>query len=580
MRYLRMLSNSLVAAGLTSAYVLVLVLQLNPHLSLAPERLWPIASTIGLYYGIHFAVVFYVLLVGRQLLAEELFSPAWISVGVLVWFGAAAAAGGAALVFLNARVFATVLQAATVHRMMLAAASLVAAAVLFVGLALLRAGTAPSARRPIAVLLVAVAAASVAVPVALRGRGVPLGLAAYPTGTAAPAAVRAPRVIVLAVDGASLDFVSTATSEGRLPNFGRLLDGGATEHMRTLRPASAEVVWAAAATGKLPQKNGIRSAAVYRMGGSPEAIELLPDYVYGHGLLRFGLLRDEPHTAAALVARPLWSILSGAGIQVGVVGWPLTHPAPAVRGYVVSDAYVKLAATPSGIAEAAGLYPPERQLEATRAIDTGPDAAPPVTASEPGRLAIDDTPARTDRSYERIAQALDAVDPAQVRMLRYRSLDIVGHQYLRYAMPAEFGDVTDEERRRFGGVLEQHYRLVDEAIGRAIAGLEADDLLLVVSAYGMEPLSPAKRLLERVAGDPDLSGTHDAAPDGFVIAYGDRVARGRRAVRASAVDIAPTLLYYLGLPAGRDMDGVTRTELFEPRFTAERPITFIPSYDR
>ena len=40
-------------------------------------------------------------------------------------------------------------------------------------------------------------------------------------------------------------------------------------------------------------------------------------------------------------------------------------------------------------------------------------------------------------------------------------------------------------------MLEQHYALIDEAIGRAIAALGPDDLLLVVSGYGMEPLGSA-----------------------------------------------------------------------------------------
>ena len=37
---------------------------------------------------------------------------------------------------------------------------------------------------------------------------------------------------------------------------------------------------------------------------------------------------------------------------------------------------------------------------------------------------------------------------------------------------------------------------------------------------------------------------------------------------------------FLGLPLGRDMDGYARTDLFQPAFTEERPITFIPTYDR
>jgi len=37
---------------------------------------------------------------------------------------------------------------------------------------------------------------------------------------------------------------------------------------------------------------------------------------------------------------------------------------------------------------------------------------------------------------------------------------------------------------------------------------------------------------------------------------------------------------YLGLPIGRDMDGNARPDLFQAAFTADRPITFIPTYER
>src|SRR2546428_7820879 len=90
MRYLRMLSNSVVAGVLASCYVLVLILQLNPRLPINPRQLAPIAGTIGLYYAVHLTAVFYVMLVLRQLFARELFSPAWLSVGVLSWLGAGA----------------------------------------------------------------------------------------------------------------------------------------------------------------------------------------------------------------------------------------------------------------------------------------------------------------------------------------------------------------------------------------------------------------------------------------------------------------------------------------------------------
>ena len=140
--------------------------------------------------------------------------------------------------------------------------------------------------------------------------------------------------------------------------------------------------------------------------------------------------------------------------------------------------------------------------------------------------------------------------------------------------------MTEDERRRLGSVLERHYGVIDEAIGRAMSGLGPDDLLVVVSGFGMEPLGFGKRLIERAIGDPEISGTHEAAPDGFLLAYGASVARGRQQARASVVDVAPTILYFLGLPLGRDMDGYARTDLFQRSFTEERPIAFIPTYDR
>ena len=116
MRYLRMLSNSIAAAVLASTYVVTLVLQLNPTLPLHPARLVPIATTVGLFYALHLTVLFYVVLVLRQLFARELFSPAWISIGVLTWLGAAAAAAGAALMWANLGTFQLVLEPDTVRR--------------------------------------------------------------------------------------------------------------------------------------------------------------------------------------------------------------------------------------------------------------------------------------------------------------------------------------------------------------------------------------------------------------------------------------------------------------------------------
>jgi hypothetical protein len=584
----------MVAALLAAGYVFAVVLQLNPTLSLDPLRLLPVALTVVLFYAALLTAFFFACLVLRDLFAREPFSPAWLSVTLLSWLAAASAVSGALLMWLNARNFELALPSSTVDVMIRGMLIVAAASVLFVVVGVLRVQFDSSLRRMWALVLAVVATCSLGVPIAIRGRGVPAAPEAQPVDATGDvtSVERLSHVTILAVDAASLEVITNATADGRLPNFGQLLDAGAVMHLATIHPTSADAVWAAAATGKLPRKNGVRSVGTYRLARRStrarhpgadgphdrEVLQLLPEYCYANALLRFGLLVVEPHTSTAFRARPFWSILSALKIPVAVAGWPLTQPAPAVFGYLVSDAYLRRVGAAAAIEDSSSLYPPEALAELADVAHVLPPDE--LDAGPAARGGVGDTPGRVDRTVDEIVDTLENTRPTQVEAIRYQSLDPIGHYYLRYATPSAFGDVTDDERRSLGPVLDAHYALIDAAIGRAMALLGPDDLLLVVSGYGMEPLGLGKRLLERLLGDPELSGTHESGPDGFLIAYGASVARNRNLPRGSVVDLVPTMLYFMGLPIGRDMDGFARTDIFQPAFSEAHPITYIPTYDR
>jgi hypothetical protein len=393
------------------------------------------------------------------------------------------------------------------------------------------------------------------------------------------------RVLLLMLDGASLDVISPAVAQGRLPNFGRIFDGGSVMHLATLRPTQAEPVWSAVATGRGPMQNGVRSSASYRVLGMSPAISLLPDYCFAQALVRFGLLWEELHTAGDLTARPLWTVLSDQGVSVGVIGWPLTQPAEPVHGYLVSDALHRMTTAELDIEGHSAVWPPSMLQTALASLLVAPDPDPVQLVSVLGGppagdydVTSDPMPVLADRVHATLLAAFHAISPRFVAV-RFPGVDAVGHYFLRYATPSAFGDVTDEERRRYGRILEQYYGFIDVHVGQLLDGLGPEDVLLVVSGFGMEPLSPGKRLLERMVGNSAISGSHERAPDGFLLAYGAPVQPGRPP-RASVVDVAPTVLYFFGLPVGRDMEGFARTELFSDAFTAERPVTYIPSYGR
>ena len=98
---------------------------------------------------------------------------------------------------------------------------------------------------------------------------------------------------MILLDGASLDFIAPNAAGGRFPNFGRLLDSGAVMHLATLRPTQPAPVWTAVATGKLPYKTSVYSAARYVVPGSDQPLDLLPDFCFAQALVRLGLIEEE-----------------------------------------------------------------------------------------------------------------------------------------------------------------------------------------------------------------------------------------------------------------------------------------------
>jgi predicted AlkP superfamily phosphohydrolase/phosphomutase len=568
MRFLRMLTNALVAGALGAAYLTILLLQLNPQIPLASHSVWRWYATLAAFYGVHLALLFYVLMLLRELVSVRLLSPGWISVRLLAWLSAAAAAVAALLMWLNLRGFPMVFDETAARRFTFGAGATTASAVILLGIAVAHYSFGRRGSRVGAALLTIAITGSLALPIAARGWGGVRPLGARRVTLAQPPPHQTPRITLILLDGASLEYVWPSVAAGRLPNFGRLLDSGASMDLATIRPTQPDPVWAAVATGMYPWKNGVRSAGAYFAPGDDRPVDLLPSHCFSHVLVRLGVVRDQPNSSAAWRARPLWSILNDYGITSGIVRWPLTYPALPITGFLVTDRFHQLIGSMFEL-DGRVAYPPEVLPIARDAFEgsgTGPTDAPAAAA-------------RLDVFYGRALRELEALRPVQLAAVRYQGLDSVGHFYLRYAQPRDFGGVSDEDRQRYGGVLDRYYAQVDGAIGAAMARLAPGDLLLVVSGFGMQPVSPIKQATARVLRDPDASGTHENAPDGFVLAYGTTVAPGRKQ-RGSIVDVTPTILYFLGVPIGRDMDGYARADLFTSPFMSARPITYIPSHGR
>jgi type I phosphodiesterase/nucleotide pyrophosphatase len=572
MRFLRMLTNSVVAGVLGAAYLTVLVLQLNPQVPLLSLTTWRWFLTLAMLYGVHLAVLFYVLMVAREFFSLDVLSPGWISVRVLAWLTATVAGVAALLMWLNVRGFGVSLDPVAARRMTVGSIATAMSAVVLLAIAIAHYSSGRRGGRVGAALFTIAVIGSLALPVAARGPATEIPGRSYPGHLGLRSArPPTPKVVVLLFDGASLEYIWPRAADGRLPHFARLIETGAEIDLATIRPTQPDPVWAAALTGMYPSKSGIRSAAAYYALGDDRPIDLLPDHCFSHALVSLGIVRDVPNSSSAWRSRPLWSILAEAGVSVGIVRWPLTYPAEPVLGFLVADRFHDLIGSALEFDGAA--YPADVVAVARASLseDAGPGQPEDAPADDPAWLR--------DRAYSRALQSLRQQSDPQLVGLRYQALDQVGHRFWSAVQPRSAGDGSEEQRRLAAQILERTYLAADAEVGAAMAALGSDDLLLVISGFGMQRLNPIKQMVGELFGERGISGTHERAPDGFLLAYGTAVERGRRQ-RGSIVDVAPTILYYLGLPVGRDMDGFARSDLFSRAFTAERPIAFIPTHNR
>jgi hypothetical protein len=358
-----------------------------------------------------------------------------------------------------------------------------------------------------------------------------------------------PRVVIVGVDGCDWEMLAPLVQEGRLPAFASLMERGCYGPLRSVEPLVSPVIWTTLATGKTADRHGI------------------PGFVNEAGM---------PVNATMVRSAPIWDIVSAYGLPVGVVGWYVTWPAGRVNGSLVSDRMHSLLRGPTQIAESmSGRSTNERLAAFGRfTFDPGYKRLPRTDRLYRENRIVDE-PLRwgylRDRIYGDIMVALARISKPKLAVVYYRGVDFVQHFFWRYADPAPFGDVSPDERERFGDVVANYYVYQDGLLAQLLDALGDDVNVILVSDHGFRPR------LERKPGMPELTGEHDVI--GVLIAAGPAFKSGGRVDGATILDVAPTALAVMGLPIAEDMDGRPLTEIIRDEHLARFPIAFVPSYE-
>ena len=381
------------------------------------------------------------------------------------------------------------------------------------------------------------------------------------------------KVVIVGVDGGDWTIIKPLIAQGELPNFRKLIEGGATGNLRSMEPMLSPLLWTTIATGKNPEEHGILSFTV----ANPHSESKMPI------------------TSRHRKVDALWNILGDFDRSSDVVGWMATWPAEEINGVIVTDKVGYLAyASPDDTTDAGKISPEHRAGEIERLVVRGHD----IDYNDFKRfLHIDRAEFETARD-----RAFDPKDPVNNMILLYAStrsyfeigkhllerdhpdflgvyfefIDAAGHLFMPYAPPRQ-PDVTDAAYARFKDGVKEAYKYQDEILGAFLDAIDDNTVVLVLSDHGFK------------SGDARLRGGAEVWAGkaaqwhrlyGIIGLYGNGVRPGATIENASLLDIAPTVLALEGLPQASDMPGRILEEAFTPGLAERFVKTTVPTLDR
>lgn len=263
-------------------------------------------------------------------------------------------------------------------------------------------------------------------------------------------------LLILGLDGATLDLVEPWAADGTLPNLARLLRDGAWGRLASTVPAATFPSWTTFMTGVNPGRHGV-----------------------------FDFTRREPGAyqvrfvnATFRKARTVWQLLSDADRRVSVLGLPGTYPPETINGYMISgfDTPVTMRT------DASFVHPPSFADEVERAggfpfaefqeFDIGAGWHAHALASLCDGIA----------RKVRLADRLLARERWDCFMVLFGESDTAAHHFWSFHDPAS-PRYDAAGAAALGNPLRTVYAALDDAIGRLMARVP-DASVLVVSDHG------------------------------------------------------------------------------------------------
>ena len=381
-------------------------------------------------------------------------------------------------------------------------------------------------------------------------------------------------VLLVGLDGMDSEMFFTLSGVDNLPNLTRLMEGGFTAELATQKNYLAPQVWTTVATGVKPEEHGINHftrpvlhgmSRPPRLGNSRPGLKLVFEQIFP--FLR--LVRPVPLSASSRMTKTLWEIVELFGTPSGVVNWWASWPASSSNGFTVSERTFSR------------IVPARRTQPIKPSTYYNEEVFPPAEFDSLVVLSagLEETFDSVLTEYQLISDLLEKDLPQKAREL-IRSIYFADyfhvcaanelarrHGVKFLALYIQGPDILSRLEERtdlvdpgsLEGLIPEYFRFIDRLLGELLNSYQPAGLVAAVC-------DPGKKGRLR-----DLKGV--------VIFNGVDVKKGfRKEAPIYLEDVAPSILYLIGLPVASDMGGKALTETGTPGPGGAMSLRFVTSY--
>lgn len=267
------------------------------------------------------------------------------------------------------------------------------------------------------------------------------------------------RVVVLGMDGATLDLIQPWVDEGKLPNLGRLMQTGTYGRLESTVPDHTPMAWTSFMTGVNAGTHGI--------------FDFLQREPEGYAF--------KPINARHRRSPAFWKLASDAGLKVGVINVPVTFPPDRVNGFMISGMD-----TPG--TDTDFIHPPELHEELKNRFGDYQIDTPIIPRSKVHSQEFLDALSDLVDYRSRVTMHMMKDTDWDLFVVVFVAPDRVQHDFWHFMDPTHpHHDATAPDA--FKTAIYDVYARMDELVGEMVQSLDDQTHMVIVSDHGFGPSS-------------------------------------------------------------------------------------------